>query len=126
MQSGQVPSPGIAGGVPLGPENLRAIRGPHHLIGPEVPVESKHAADSQRLTQPFLAFAQGELRLAPLDVVFRFSQGALDRKREARKAVLEHEIGRPALERLDGPVFTQRAGDEDEGDLRAAGPGQSQ
>src|SRR5882762_6008991 len=66
-------------------------------------------------TEALFALLEFALRPAPGVALFRIAQRALDRRHEPRPAFLEHIIDGALLQRLDGALLADRAGDEDEG-----------
>jgi hypothetical protein len=62
----------------------------------------------------FFALFEFALRPAPGVAIVGFAQRALDRRYQPRPAVLEHVIDGALLQRLDGALLADGAGDEDE------------
>ena len=68
---------------------------------------------------PFLADEQGFLGAFALQLEFRLVQCAMQCRGQRAEMMLQHEIRRAALQGFDRHFLTQRAGDENERDIRA-------
>ena len=73
-----------------------------------------------------MGFSQPALRALPLIAFAGLAQGAVHGRHQLRKPGFQHIIRRAALEGLDGPLFAQGAGDEDEGHIGQRFPGKLQ
>src|SRR6266446_7527502 len=71
-------------------------------------------------TEALFALLEFALRPAPGIAVIGFAQRALDRRHQPRSAFLENIIDGALLQRLDGALLADRAGDEDEGRVGTA------
>src|SRR5271157_2536402 len=101
---------------------------PIRLVGPvdfparDVPSETSRPAQSLCFGQVHLAPAQRLLGLRAFGSFPGFAQRAPHRGREPRQPCLHDVIGGPDLQRFDRHVLAERAGDEDERQVRAGAP----
>ncbi len=73
-----------------------------------------------------LALAEGRLGPPSLVPLAGLGQGPPDGRREAVDPVLEHVVGRPLLEALDGDLLAHHPRDEQEGGVGSVVPGDLQ
>ncbi len=69
----------------------------------------------------FLGLDEQRLQSLAFGPRFDFLHGAAHRRDEPCKAVLKHIIGRAVLERIDGHLFAERAGHQDDRQVRPSG-----
>ncbi len=70
------------------------------------------------VSQALLALADQTLGVAPAYPFDDFAQSTVHRRDESRRIVLEDVVDGSVAQRLDGALFTQRAGDENEWHVR--------
>ncbi len=83
-------------------------------------VDADGAPIEQR-TVAFFALAQRPLRLLLHHAQLLILQGAVHRRAQPRRPVLQHVVIRPIAQGVDGRLFADTAGDNDERDVQAAG-----
>ena len=93
----------------------RPVHDLHAIVGVDRVDDLRQAVD-QRAEQHALFFER-RLGLAPLAPLARFRQRAHHDGRQALQPVLQHVVGRAALQRFDRAFLAERAGDEDEGNV---------
>ena len=98
---------GLRGEVPRA-HDARAVEQDHRVVAQRV-----HHAGVERIGIAQLRFHRFA-RLAQA----HFFECAVDRHRQARQAVLDHVVGRTALQHVDRVVFADDARDEDEREVR--------